>query len=314
MPDRSQTPTYRRPWAARPIRAFTLIEVLVVVAIIALLIAILLPSLSRARVQARIAVDKANCKQIGTMIAQYQTEYRGYVPIMYNYYAYGRGAHDAPARACWLSVALRDYHPGTRRMKERSNGRFDPNKVWYPETGLLPAYEKELLPPFFVCPFSRDKGEGEVWVSEDSQFRYWEWQGRHEHYQTWLWQPIRRGTQPGGVWPGGPGPAQRGIVKHSNITWNQIPDSGAGVNDWAFKHTRHRMWQPSDAREAKSASLADLTAMFCAQGEHMVYSGASGKLGRVNVNSHRTGMGGGTVAIFADTHCDWVLGSRIGWP
>lgn len=293
---------------------FTLIEVLVVVAIIALLVAVLMPSLASARNQARMAVDKANCKQIATMISQYQAEYRGFVPIMYNYYAYGRGAHDAPARACWLSVALRDYYPGTRRLKERTGGRFDPNAVWYPETGLLPAYEKTILPKFFVCPFARENGAGEVFTSEDSQFRYWEWRGWHEHYQTWLWRPIRRGTTPGGNWPGGAGAAQNGVVKYSNITWNQIPDSGAGVNDWEFKHTRYRQWQTNDARAAKSASLADMTAVFCAQGEHMVYSGSATKLGRVNVKSHKTSAGGGTHAIFADSHVDWVLGSRIGWP
>ncbi|GMV95656.1 MAG: hypothetical protein AMXMBFR83_00280 [Phycisphaerae bacterium] len=287
---------------------------LVVVAIIALLVAILLPSLSRARNLARLTSCKANCKQIATMTTQYQAEWRGYVPIMYNYYAYGHGAHDAPARACWLSVALRDYHPGTRRLKERSGGRFDPNEVWYPETGLIREYERTLLPDFFVCPFSRDAGHGEVFLREDSQFRYWEWQGRHEHYQTWLWRPIRRGTTPGGNWPGGAGGSQRGVVKYSNITWNQIPASGAGVNDWEYKHVRYRQWKTTDARYALSASLADMTAVFCAQGEHMVYSGASNKLGRVNVNGHLTSAGGGTNAIFADSHVEWVLGSRIGWP
>lgn len=52
-------------WGHRParLRAFTLIEILVVVAIIAVLIAILLPSLSNAREQARAAVCGSNMKQ-----------------------------------------------------------------------------------------------------------------------------------------------------------------------------------------------------------------------------------------------------------
>lgn len=295
--------------------AFTLIEVLVVVAIIALLMAVLLPSLQSARNQAKLAICKANCKQIGTMITQYQAEYRGFVPIMYNYYAYGRGQHDAPARACWASVALRHYYPGTAKMKTISNGRFDPNAVWYPETGNLAEYEKTLLPKFWVCPFSRDKGPGEIFTREDAKFRYWEWRGRHEHYQTWLWRPIRRGEQPGAPWPGGKSSGQNGIVKYSNITWNMIPgDNGGVVNDWEYKYTRHRQWLTSDAREQKSGSLSELTAMFCAQGEHIVFSGSNTKPGRVNVGSHTTGVGGGTHAIFADTHVEWVVGTRIGWP
>jgi len=140
--------------------AFTLIELLVVVAIIALLVAILLPSLSRARLQAKIVLCKANMAQISTMTANYQAENTGFVPIMYNYYAYGHGRHDAPARACWLSVALRDYYPGTARLKERTGGRFDPNKVWYPETGLREEYERTLLPEFFCLSVSAGDGSG----------------------------------------------------------------------------------------------------------------------------------------------------------
>jgi prepilin-type N-terminal cleavage/methylation domain-containing protein len=302
-----------RPSANRG--GFTLIEVLVVVAIIALLISILLPSLVNARNLAKLTIDKANCKQIGTMIAQYQADYRGYVPIMYNYYANGHGQHDAPARACWASVALRHYDASLRNLKGRKYGThtFDPNEVWYPETGMLQAYEDNILPPFWVCPFSRGKGRGEVFVSEDAKFRYWEWRGRHEHYQTWLWRPITRGAQPAGEWPGGAGSTRRGVVQYSSITWNQIPESGVGANLWENKHLRYRQWRSNDARAAKSASLSDLAAMFCAQGEHMVFSG-SNKPGRVNVNSHKTTGAGGTNVIFADTHVEWVLGSRIGWP
>ncbi len=56
------------------IKAFTLIEMLVVVAIIALLIAILLPSLARARELARQTICGTNMKEIGTTFYIYQSD------------------------------------------------------------------------------------------------------------------------------------------------------------------------------------------------------------------------------------------------
>ncbi|HPD31151.1 MAG TPA: prepilin-type N-terminal cleavage/methylation domain-containing protein [Phycisphaerae bacterium] len=61
-------------------RAFTLIEILVVVSIIALLISILLPSLRRAREQAQAVVCSSNTKQIITALMTYQLEAKGFIP------------------------------------------------------------------------------------------------------------------------------------------------------------------------------------------------------------------------------------------
>lgn len=64
----------------RRCRAFTLIEVLVVVAIIALLLAILLPSLEQARRMSRATVCLSNLKQIGNACMTYSVESGGFVP------------------------------------------------------------------------------------------------------------------------------------------------------------------------------------------------------------------------------------------
>lgn len=61
-------------------RAFTLIEVLVVVAIIALLIAILLPSLTRARDMSRSVVCQANVRQLITAFVTYSIDNKGRFP------------------------------------------------------------------------------------------------------------------------------------------------------------------------------------------------------------------------------------------
>lgn len=65
---------------ARRERAFTLIEVLVVVAIIALLVAILLPSLTRARDMSRSVVCQANVRQLMTAFVTYSIDNKGRFP------------------------------------------------------------------------------------------------------------------------------------------------------------------------------------------------------------------------------------------
>lgn len=71
----------RRP----ALKAFTLIEVLVVVAIIALLVAILLPSLARARAQARLSVCSSNQRQFSLAANMYSVPNKGFVPRGGNY-------------------------------------------------------------------------------------------------------------------------------------------------------------------------------------------------------------------------------------
>lgn len=63
-----------------PPRAFTLIEVLVVIAVIALLIGLLLPSLRHARESGRTAVCLANQRSILTVLGAYADDSKRYVP------------------------------------------------------------------------------------------------------------------------------------------------------------------------------------------------------------------------------------------
>ena len=65
-------------------RAFTLVELLVVIGIIALLVGILLPALNRAREQSRSVACKSNMRQIFFALVSYSNENRMWLPIPSN--------------------------------------------------------------------------------------------------------------------------------------------------------------------------------------------------------------------------------------
>jgi prepilin-type N-terminal cleavage/methylation domain-containing protein len=305
---------------------FTLIEVLVVVAIIALLIAILVPALSRVRTHAMIATCKANCKQVGTGMATYQAECGGYVPVVFNV---GSRVYGVPARTTLLSVALRSYDKGTSQLAQKYGGQYDPEAVWSDETQR--RYEQQISPEHFVCPFARGKGSADpIRLADQGAYRVYEYPGRYETYETWMWEgDVVRGMVPISalgeeVYPADP---VEGRPRYSVLSWNMataeailnkpgrasmVPPNALNI-DHAANAARlkdmPRRWSDVDARRVKAASLSDTTAIYCSRGNFLALSRAI-----LNPGSHRTSAGAGTNAVFADTHVEWVKGTRIGWP
>jgi prepilin-type N-terminal cleavage/methylation domain-containing protein/prepilin-type processing-associated H-X9-DG protein len=75
-------------------RAFTLVELLVVIGIIAVLIAILLPALNRARAQAKATQCLSNMRQVGLGLQSYLAESKQVIPVHKGEAAFFNGVHD----------------------------------------------------------------------------------------------------------------------------------------------------------------------------------------------------------------------------
>ena len=132
-------PTLRR--GSTPARAFTLVELLVVIGIIAMLIAILLPALNRAREEANKIKCLANQRQIGMAYLMHAAEHRNYVPtaglihqpynatppglrdsakVKYMYYREGATERPLPMPAALAHYMGQKINADTRQDLERS--------------------------------------------------------------------------------------------------------------------------------------------------------------------------------------------------
>ena len=101
-------------------RAFTLVELLVVIGIIALLVSILLPALNRARDAANTVKCASNLRQIGAGIANYVAENNGYLPATY---VYDLPAGEPPDAPKWGYVHWSSY-----LYREASRDTFAPHQ------------------------------------------------------------------------------------------------------------------------------------------------------------------------------------------
>jgi prepilin-type N-terminal cleavage/methylation domain-containing protein len=140
-------------------KAFTLIELLIVVAIIGILAAIAVPNFLNAQVRAKVAKTEANQKAVATALEMYYLDHNSYVPM----YSYG-GATNWNEYASYNSLttpvsylsntsAVNDPFASVQHKDEQAN-TYDQKFEYTPrKKGMgtsLPAVNKHAADMYFI--------------------------------------------------------------------------------------------------------------------------------------------------------------------
>ena len=129
-------------------RAFTIVELMVVITIVVVLIALLLPNLTRARATVRAVQCRSNLHQTGVASSGFWADHLGSLPGVW----YGGYAGSEPWQRAWL-------------RKEVYSG--------YPDDGVLLPYigDRNAAEKLYRCP-GLEKGEFHSGVGSNGMFDY----------------------------------------------------------------------------------------------------------------------------------------------
>lgn len=157
-----------------PSRAFTLVELLVVIGIIAILVAILLPALNKARAMAQTTACAANLRQIGFGFQTYRSDWNNCLPPEDAY-----SSHTAPLGPTYDWYFNKDYmmwsslgpylgmphQPGTTHLDGSYHMdwgfiEYNPNHSIGSGIGIVPGLD-------FACVIGNGAIQGTVWECHD---------------------------------------------------------------------------------------------------------------------------------------------------
>lgn len=173
------------------IRAFTLVELLVVIGIIALLVSMLLPALNKSRQQAVSIKCMSNLKQVGNAFMMYANDNHGWLPPGDTGCWHGSDGYGVEPQifVYWHKTPLSAYRGAPQAVNDEANCTVVLALAKYLGVNnphFVPAAQGPIAVPEFYCPahdqtvdnltinanfFLTDNGGGEK--QSDMKYRYW---------------------------------------------------------------------------------------------------------------------------------------------
>ena len=210
---------------SRPVRAFTLIELLMVIAIIALLISILMPSLNSAREQARVAKCVSNLRSTMTFTLMYmESDSQKLIPWYRN----------PPVPGFAVSLFTPTVFGGFR-AKINNDGGLVPDAFSYPvqvrplNTYVAPILQGDAEIDMYKCPSDKTSklpiiGSAPVAQSDEEQYSSIQTRGTSYYLNTRFMQ--------GYTWPGGNFTTANAAAFGKRIAPHLIGGKGARFMIW----------------------------------------------------------------------------------
>ena len=130
------------PSTAQGIKAFTLVELLVVIGIIGLLAALLMPALSAMTQRSNMAKSSGNLRQIGTAMMAYASDHDGYMPPAKGLLATG----ELPTQQVWWAVHLLPYTSRNTKIFDRPGM----DKTWDSTNSVDPVTSQQFRIGYWI--------------------------------------------------------------------------------------------------------------------------------------------------------------------